>query len=63
MFRVLCDHCGNSASGDTDYYAWVDADDARSQAEDAGWRFIDGKDLCPECWEWDEEADEAKAKS
>ena len=62
MYRVVCDGCLCSAQGG-DYYAWVDEEQARIEADDAGWRVIDGKDYCDDCWVVDEETDEPKVET
>ena len=58
MYRVLCDRCGKSDSDWSDYYAWLDADQAITVAHESGWLIRDAHEWCPDCTTWDEEADE-----
>lgn len=63
MFTVDCDGCGANADEGSDYAGWSDKECAVEMARDgAEYREIDGKMLCPECVEWDEETDEPRAK-
>jgi hypothetical protein len=58
MFRVVCDRCGKCAQDDTDYYAWVDKDQAQDHAVDAEWLVTDdGHHYCVDCVEWNDDED------
>ena len=58
MYQAVCDGCGRNASQVTD--------DARESVFSAmrndGWREIDGKLYCPDCYEYDGETNEYKPK-
>jgi len=59
MYTVICDRCGADANADADYSCWNEEDVARDMAIDADdWRFIDGKDYCHACLDYEVEADE-----
>jgi hypothetical protein len=63
MFTVVCERCGKQYSNDDlGYCAWVDGSSAREDAEECGWQSIEGKDYCPDCYEYDEETDDYKPK-
>ena len=58
MYQAVCDGCGRNASQVTD--------DARESVFSAirndGWREIDGKHYCTDCYEYDGETNEYKPK-
>lgn len=57
MYIAKCDHCGEILQ-DGEIVAWADADEAQRMAEESEWREINGRLLCPDCYEVDEETDE-----
>ena len=59
MYRSLCDRCGQA--DDSEFYAWADADQAITVAEESEWLIRDDGEWCPSCTTWDEEADEEDA--
>ena len=64
MYKVNCDGCGESAEEGSDYFAWADASQAVDQAINGDWlETDDGKHYCPNCIEWDDEADEMRPKA
>jgi hypothetical protein len=59
MYQCVCDGCGKSHVDEFNgYVAWTDGSYARESANDDSWINIDGKDYCPDCYEFDEEKDE-----
>ena len=59
MYQCVCDRCGKAFVDDNyNYCAWVDENYASEAANENGWTNIDGKDYCPDCYEYDEETDE-----
>lgn len=58
IYQAVCDVCGRNASQVTD--------DARESVFSAmrndGWREIDRKLYCPDCYEYDEKTDKYKLK-
>lgn len=64
MFTYDCDRCGRNADEGTDYSCWGDRESAIEMAKDGGqYEEFDGKLYCPECVEYDEEADEFRPKA
>lgn len=64
MYQCVCDGCAKSHVDDFNgYVAWSDETYAAEAAYENGWTNIDGKDYCPDCYEYDEETDEYKPKS
>lgn len=57
MYCAKCDRCGEILQ-DGEIVAWADADEAQRMAEESEWREINGRLLCPDCYEVDEETDE-----
>lgn len=58
MYQAVCDGCGRNASQVTD-----DAmGSVFSAMRNDGWREMDGKLYCPDCYEYDGETDEYKLK-
>lgn len=55
MFTIVCDNCGTDSAENADYSCWNDSDGANQAAEDAGFIKHDGKDICPDCFDYDEE--------
>ena len=55
MFTVICDRCGVDANEDADYSCWGGSEIAREMADNDDWKFIDGKDYCFSCVEFDED--------
>lgn len=61
MYQVVCDSCGKSAD-DGEFFAFSDPGGALTDAGWADWKQIEGKDYCPDCYEWDDEADEPRVR-
>lgn len=63
MYQCVCDGCGKSHIDDFNgYVAWSDENYAAESAYENGWTNIDGKDYCPDCYVYNEEADEYTPK-
>lgn len=63
MYQCVCDGCGKEFVDDyNNYCAWVDETYAAEAAYENDWTNIEGKDYCPDCYEYDEETDEYKPK-
>lgn len=62
MYIAKCDRCGEILQ-DGEIVAWADADEAQRMAEESEWREINGRLLCPDCYEVDEETDEYVEKA
>ncbi len=56
-----CDRCYQPLLGYDEAEFYVDADIWEEHADDAGWREIDGKHYCPDCWRYDDD-DEPEPK-
>lgn len=55
MYKIVCDICGKDAAEDSDYCAWSDVECAEWDAESAEFTKIDGKDVCPDCYTYDDD--------
>ena len=55
MYTVVCDICGEDNGKDSDIAAWSDEEGARFDAEECGFEIIDGKDVCHNCWDFDDD--------
>ena len=55
MFTVICDNCQESADEGTEYSCWNDESGAKEVAMEANWINENDKDLCPRCYEYDDE--------
>lgn len=58
MYSMVCDRCGKPLIYDDSIVAWNDECSAREVAQDSEWQEIDGKDYCPNCYEFNDELDE-----
>lgn len=59
MFGLFCDKCGKLyMNEDTGYCAFVSDADALKDAQEGEWKEIEGRMLCPDCYHYDEDADE-----
>lgn len=59
MYQCVCDRCGKThVNENLGYVAWADETYAADDAYENGWTNIDGKDYCPDCYQYDEETDE-----
>ena len=56
-YDIVCDRCGEALS-DVSADCHTDTDSAEMAALQSGWKEIDGKHYCPDCYEVDEETDE-----
>ena len=56
MYQVLCDRC-KATDTDSDFFAWVTADQAVDIAVESEWLAMGERHYCPACVEWDEDAD------
>ena len=50
MYIAKCDRCGEILQ-DGEIVAWADTDEAQRMAEESEWREINGRLLCPDCYE------------
>jgi hypothetical protein len=57
-YVVACDRCGKDADYG-DYTAWSDETGAR---ESCCWEVLNGRDLCDDCWTWNEDESEIVEK-
>jgi len=55
MYTLICDGCGKDVCEGAEYSAWTDIDGARAEADCNEWIQLDNEDLCPNCWEWNED--------
>lgn len=62
MYCAKCDRCGEILQ-DGEIVAWADADEAQRMAEESEWIEINGRLLCPDCYELDEDTDEYVEKA
>lgn len=62
MYSMVCDRCGKTLVYDDYITAWTDECSTREVAQDSEWMNIDGKDYCPDCYEYDEDIDDYKPK-
>lgn len=58
MYSMVCDRCGKTLFYDDYVSAWPDECSVNGVAQDCEWKNIDGKDYCPDCYEYDEEIDD-----
>lgn len=58
MYSMVCDRCGKTLFYDDCITAWTDECSAREVAQDSEWKQIDGKDYCPNCYDYDEDIDD-----
>ena len=64
MYQCVCDGCGKAHVDEFNgYVAWTDETGARTSASEDEWTQIDGKDYCPDCYEFDEKKDEYVPKA
>ncbi len=57
MYMVFCDRCGKYFQNDNGVCAYPDSD-IEVEALESEWREINGKHYCPDCYEYDDEADD-----
>lgn len=57
MISYVCDGCGNRFHDENGCIGYLDYD-IWDVAESSGWIDIDGKQYCPDCYEYNEELDE-----
>lgn len=62
MYSMVCDRCGKTLVYDGYITAWTDECSASEVAQDSEWMNIDGKDYCPDCYEYDEDIDDYTPK-
>ena len=55
MFTVICDNCGEDVCDGEDYSCWGEIGHVKDIAKESDWEEMDGKDYCPDCYEYDEE--------
>lgn len=58
MYTIVCDCCGKTLLYEDFVSAWTDECSAREVAQDSAWLNIEGKDYCPDCYEYDEDIDD-----
>ena len=52
MYTVICDNCGVDANEDSDYSCWGTQYDAVMIAEEGDWIDNEGKNYCPDCYDY-----------
>ena len=62
VYTVICDKCGKANAENSGHCGWTDKSYALDEALDYEWEMIDNKHYCPDCYEYDEDADEYKVK-
>ena len=55
MYTFVCDKCGKDVCDGEDFAGWNDTSPLGEILCDKSWEEIDGKNYCPDCWEYDEE--------
>ena len=55
MYTLICDGCGKNVCEGSNFAAWSDIDGARNEADWKEWIQLNDEDLCPNCWEWNED--------
>ena len=61
MYQAVCDGCGKPCT-DGEITGWEAAERAHYVSMESGYKDIDGKLYCPDCYEYNEETDEYKLK-
>ena len=56
-YDIICDSCGKSLTEESET-CYPDKDSALMVAEQSEWVDINGKDYCPDCYEFSEVTDE-----
>lgn len=54
MYFVNCDNCGAEANHHDGIVAWREEWYAKSVANESGFIEHKGKDICPDCWTYDD---------
>ena len=55
FYWLICDRCGGKSTEGSDYVAWSEEDQARDEADEAGWLILSVGDYCEHCWFWDDD--------
>lgn len=55
--EYYCDRCGEQLLGYDEAEFYVDADIWEEHSDEVGWREIDGKHYCPDCWHYNDDDD------
>lgn len=55
MYTVICDNCGKDSNSGSEYSCWSEESHAKDVAMDSDWINHERKDLCPDCWHYDDE--------
>lgn len=60
MYTITCDGCGKDAFEHEEIRAWVNPNHAWATAEDMGFKEINSKDYCPDCYHYDNDGNETR---
>jgi hypothetical protein len=55
MFTVICDNCKKDICEDEDYSAWNESLFVEQIADEIGWKKVEGKHYCTDCYTFDNE--------
>lgn len=55
MYTVICDNCVKDSTFGSNYSCWSEKSHAKYEAMVSGWIYHEGKDLCSNCWHYDDE--------
>lgn len=55
IYTVICDGCGKDVHDGTEYSGFNDTDFVLQEASDSNWHVEEGKQYCPDCFEYDDE--------
>jgi len=53
-YTVICDCCKKDSNDGSEYSAWGDIYQAKDVAMESDWIHEEGKDYCPDCYEYDD---------
>lgn len=62
MYQAVCDRCERICASIGGIIAWTDTESAKYVALESGWKEINGKLYCPDCYEYDEETNKSKKR-
>lgn len=55
MYTIICDNCGKDSNVGKENSCWSEVMHAKDVAMDSDWINHEGKDLCTDCWHYDDE--------
>lgn len=55
FYAVKCDNCGELNENYDGYSFWSDESETKEMASESDWINENGKDYCPDCYEYDNE--------